>query len=122
MKRAFARRFATTFVTGVAALFACVAFVRRGDGVETQQVDQAVDAGFDRVVILGGKTYLTGELSEVSAKEGDSLDVAWSKVSGPGTCKRFSRSPTTSIGRRSTAAITRATSPAISWTRHVLTT
>ena len=36
------------------------------------------------MVILGGKTYLTGALGSLD-KEGDSVTVAWSKVSGPGT-------------------------------------
>jgi DUF1680 family protein len=42
-----------------------------------------VDAGIDRVVVLGGKTYLTGKavfLVPVSTNQ-----VQWSKVSGPGS-------------------------------------
>ena len=41
-----------------------------------------VDAGVDRVVILGGKTYLNGAIKTLGG-EGASA-VAWSKVSGPG--------------------------------------
>jgi len=42
----------------------------------------AVKAGIDRVVMLGGKTYLSGKLQAIGA--GDSTKVAWSKASGPG--------------------------------------
>jgi len=42
----------------------------------------AVLAGIDRVVMLGGKTYLSGKLQAIGA--GDSTKVAWSKASGPG--------------------------------------
>lgn len=43
-----------------------------------------VTAGVDRVVILGGKTYLNGEIQTLAGK-GDSMKVTWSKASGPGT-------------------------------------
>lgn len=42
-----------------------------------------VSVGVDRVVILGGKTYLTGAVKTLS-REGDSVKTAWSKSSGPG--------------------------------------
>ena len=42
-----------------------------------------VTAGVDRVVVLGGKTYLAGAVKTLSSK-GDAVAVTWSKVSGPG--------------------------------------
>ena len=44
----------------------------------------SVAAGVDRVVVLGGKTYLAGELRTLGSK-GASTTVTWSKASGPGT-------------------------------------
>ena len=41
-----------------------------------------VKAGVDRVVILGGKTYLNGEIRQLG--DGDTSQVTWSKDSGPG--------------------------------------
>jgi len=41
-----------------------------------------VDAGVDRVVILGGKTYLNGAIKTLGGK--DASTIAWSKISGPG--------------------------------------
>ena len=41
-----------------------------------------VDAGVDRVVILGGKTYLNGAIKTLGGKGAPA--IAWSKVSGPG--------------------------------------
>ena len=43
----------------------------------------SVAAGVDRVVVLGGKTYLSGELKTLGNK-GASTTLAWSKASGPG--------------------------------------
>ena len=40
-----------------------------------------VEAGIDRVVVLGGRTYLDGEIKAFGGKD---TGVAWSKVSGPG--------------------------------------
>ena len=42
-----------------------------------------VTAGVDRVVVLGGQTYLTGELKTLGQRDG-TITVTWSKVSGPG--------------------------------------
>ena len=42
-----------------------------------------VKAGIERVVVLGGKTYLNGELRQLGGGADDSK-VIWSKVSGPG--------------------------------------
>ena len=41
-----------------------------------------VDAGVDRVVILGGKTYLNGAIKTLGGKGAPA--IAWSKISGPG--------------------------------------
>ena len=41
-----------------------------------------VNAGVDRVVILGGKTYLNGAIKTLGSK--GTLAIAWSKLSGPG--------------------------------------
>jgi len=45
----------------------------------------SVAAGIDRVVVLGGKTYLDGQVKTLDQKNGDSTPVSWSKASGPGT-------------------------------------
>ena len=42
-----------------------------------------VEAGVDRVVMLGGKTYLNGTIKTLAGK-GAAPVVTWSKVSGPG--------------------------------------
>ncbi len=42
-----------------------------------------VAAGVDRVVVLGGKTYLAGTTKTLSGK-GEGVTTTWSKVSGPG--------------------------------------
>jgi uncharacterized protein len=44
----------------------------------------SVVAGVDRVVILGGKTYLSGEVKSLKP---DGIKVTWSKASGPGDVK-----------------------------------
>jgi DUF1680 family protein len=41
-----------------------------------------VKAGSDRIAVLGGKTYLDGEVITLA---GDETPVAWTKASGPGT-------------------------------------
>ncbi len=43
-----------------------------------------VSAGVDRVVMLGGKTYLNGTIKMLAGK-GAAPTATWSKVSGPGT-------------------------------------
>ncbi|MFC1635588.1 hypothetical protein ACFL5Z_12165, partial [Planctomycetota bacterium] len=43
-----------------------------------------VEAGVDRVVILGGKTYLNATIKTLAGK-GPLPKVAWGKVSGPGS-------------------------------------
>ncbi|NQU20471.1 MAG: glycoside hydrolase family 127 protein [Candidatus Nealsonbacteria bacterium] len=44
----------------------------------------SVAAGDDRVVVLGGKTYLAGQVKSMGTK-GAATSVAWSKASGPGS-------------------------------------
>lgn len=43
-----------------------------------------VTAGEDRVVVLGGKTYLSGEIKTLSDPAAAAVPIRWSKVSGPG--------------------------------------
>ncbi len=43
-----------------------------------------VNAGVDRVVVLGGKTYLAGQLKSMQ-RPGVENEVRWTKASGPGT-------------------------------------
>lgn len=43
-----------------------------------------VAAGIDRVVVLGGETYLTGDLKVVCKQDVAATAITWSKVSGPG--------------------------------------
>jgi len=45
----------------------------------------SVVAGIDRVVVLGGKTYLTGQAKTLVGIDGASTRMTWSKASGPGT-------------------------------------
>jgi len=85
MKRTLSHRFAVTLASGVAVAFACAAFAQRSPGAESKSAKgaDAVKAGIDRVVVLGGKTYLSGELKSLGPK-GDSPQVTWSKQSGEG--------------------------------------
>ncbi len=45
------------------------------------------EAGVDRTVILGGKTYLDGAIKTLKNKSGVPTTIKWSKASGPGTVK-----------------------------------
>ncbi len=51
------------------------------DSGNSGEFPPTVAAGVDRVVVLGGKTYLNGEIKTLDGKDSP---VAWSKVSGPG--------------------------------------
>ncbi len=44
-----------------------------------------VNAGIDRVVVLGGKTYLAGQTKTLAKKDAAPTKLAWSKESGPGS-------------------------------------
>jgi hypothetical protein len=44
-----------------------------------------VEAGGDRVVMVGGRTYLDGSVQTLQRKGDNAPDVTWSKAEGPGT-------------------------------------
>jgi len=54
------------------------------DSGKSPDFPPTVTAGIDRSVVLGGKTYLAGELKTLGEK-GVATTVAWSTASGPGT-------------------------------------
>jgi len=54
------------------------------DSGKSPDFPPSVTAGVDRVVVLGGKTYLTGELKTLRKKTDAATTVSWSKASGPG--------------------------------------
>jgi DUF1680 family protein len=54
------------------------------DSGKSPDFPPVVVADVDRVVILGGKTYLNGKIKTL-ADRGTSTTVTWSKASGPGT-------------------------------------
>ena len=51
------------------------------DSGKSPQFAPTVAAGVDRVVVLGGKTYLSGKVRSLKAGE---TKILWSKLSGPG--------------------------------------
>ncbi len=51
------------------------------DSGKSPDFPPTVTAGVDRVVVLGGKTYLSGTIKML---KGDGATVTWSKASGPG--------------------------------------
>jgi hypothetical protein len=55
------------------------------DSGKSPDFPPSVTAGIDRVVVLGGKTCLSGELKTLGKQGGAPTTVAWSKASGPGT-------------------------------------
>ena len=55
------------------------------DSGKSPEFPPMVTAGIDRVVVLGGKTYLDGAVQTLAGKSGASTVVTWSKESGPGT-------------------------------------
>jgi len=54
------------------------------DSGKSPDFPPVVAAGVDRVVIMGGKTYLNGTIKTLAGR-GVSTAVTWSKASGPGT-------------------------------------
>lgn len=54
------------------------------DSGKSPDFQPLVETGIDRVVVLGGKTYLSGTLKTLDGKN-TSTTVTWSKESGPGT-------------------------------------
>ena len=86
------KRFARTLLGSLAATYlfcplAAGAGEKRAAATEPPGTSLCVAAGVDRVVVLGGKTYLAGRV-EASGKEAraDRVPdrVKWSKASGPG--------------------------------------
>ncbi len=55
------------------------------DSGKSPDFPPSVEAGVDRVVVLGGRTYLSGAIKTLDSKGGASTKVIWSKASGPGT-------------------------------------
>ncbi|MBN2316521.1 MAG: glycoside hydrolase family 127 protein [Sedimentisphaerales bacterium] len=53
------------------------------DSGQSPDFPPKVQAGVDRIVMLGGKTYLNGTIKTVAKKDA-SPNVRWSKASGPG--------------------------------------
>ena len=78
-------RFLPGLLTGAAVALVCMAFAQQTPAAQpgSAQGKKAVAAGIDRVVVLGGKTYLAGQLG-TPGKKGAATTVIWSKVSGPG--------------------------------------
>ncbi len=56
------------------------------DSGKSPNFPPSVAAGVDRVVILGGKTYLTGKVKSLKPS-GAASQVTWTKQSGPGNVK-----------------------------------
>jgi DUF1680 family protein len=54
------------------------------DSGNSPDLPPLVNAGVDRVVILGGQTYLSGTIKTLDRKGRRSLRIAWKQVSGPG--------------------------------------
>jgi len=52
------------------------------DSGKSPKFPPRVKAGVDRVVVLGGKTFLNGELRQIDS--GNDSQITWSKASGPG--------------------------------------
>jgi hypothetical protein len=55
------------------------------DSGKSPDFPPTAEAGGDRVVMLNGKTYLSGKYKTFEGKGGASTKVEWSKESGPGT-------------------------------------
>ncbi len=54
------------------------------DSGKSPEFPPDVLAGVDRVVVLGGKTYLSGLIKTLDGQGGELATVTWSKASGPG--------------------------------------
>lgn len=54
------------------------------DSGKSPEFPPMVTAGIDRSVVVGGKTYLTGEVKTLKTQAGDKTPIAWTKQSGPG--------------------------------------
>jgi DUF1680 family protein len=54
------------------------------DSGKSPKFPPSVVAGVDRIVVLGGKTYLDGAVKTLGGKADESVKLTWSKESGPG--------------------------------------
>jgi uncharacterized protein len=54
------------------------------DSGKSPKFPPVVTAGLDRVVVLGGKTYLSGHIKTLRGENDATVKAAWSKESGPG--------------------------------------
>jgi hypothetical protein len=54
------------------------------DSGKSPQFPPTVTAGIDRSVVVGGKTYLAGEVKMLKTQAADKTPIVWSKQSGPG--------------------------------------
>jgi uncharacterized protein len=54
------------------------------DSGKSPKFPPTVAAGVDRIVVLGGKTYLDGTVKTLGGKADESVKLSWSKESGPG--------------------------------------
>jgi DUF1680 family protein len=54
------------------------------DSGKSPKFPPSVTVGPDRVVVLGGKTYLEGSIKSVGRPADESVKLSWSKESGPG--------------------------------------
>ena len=54
------------------------------DSGKSPKFPPSVKAGIDRVVVLGGKTYLNGAIKTLGGERMTRLRSTWSKESGPG--------------------------------------
>jgi len=79
-------RFRPALLAGAAVALVCMAFARQTPAARpgSAQGKMALAAGVDRVVVLGGKTYLVGKLKAADKKGSPPAPVTWSKASGPG--------------------------------------
>ncbi|MDH7503114.1 MAG: Tat pathway signal protein, partial [Verrucomicrobiota bacterium] len=67
------------------------------DSGNSPEFPPSVTAGVDRTVVLGGKTYLKGQITTL--KQNAAENVQWSKVSGPGQVTfDDAQSPVTAAG------------------------
>ncbi len=84
MKKAFRPHFATAVIISATIAFQGALLPHPAHAAESPKEADGVNAGYDRVVVLGGKTYLTGERQGSLDAKDDPAGVTWSKVSGPG--------------------------------------
>ncbi|HEY3392199.1 MAG TPA: beta-L-arabinofuranosidase domain-containing protein [Lacipirellulaceae bacterium] len=54
------------------------------DSGKSPKFPPTVAAGVDRIVVLGGKTYLDGTVKTLGGEADESVKLTWSKESGPG--------------------------------------